>query len=500
MPPAAAIADDDAAAVPAADDAAAVPAADDAAAAPAADDKAAAARRRCRRRRRADDSTPGVAQGFEGSDWYIYKVTATVRPQKDLALIEFINRYLMPGTTFPTGTRDASVGCNNTHLGGDYKVNFTYEGTASVDNQLHWVNGPKLNGAGLAASWIETILEATVGTSQPRRHARVRLTRRRSTRSWTTRCPRRQPRRLGRAARRRPRAAPQAQVDRRARRERGAARDVEMGHLLIPIEGRARSARRPAARLTSRGAYGLWASEARTRTLADDFATLEERFAATATTTVWTDSAAAARATRGPAMLAQVHIAPAEPHARAEDTALAHLDAFTPPRSRCTPTRTRAPAASPRSRGRRCRASSSSWQRHPSLAGDGLLAEYEQAWATEHARAFLTPSATQLPMNANWDTFLDTHIGMMVDLGTQCDGDLAALTSALHAADVAYAARNEGGGIHLYTGYEGTTSWEYNLGVTCTTEQFGDICTCVPENSAAVYERRFGESTCRDSS
>ena len=135
---------------------------------------------------------------------------------------------------------------------------------------------------------------------------------------------------------------------------------------------------------------------------------------------------------------------------------------------------------------------------HPSLPATGLLAEYEQAWATEHANAFLTPATTQLPMNANWDTFLDTHIGMMVDVGTQCDGDLAALTSALHAADVAYAARNEGGGIHLYTGYEGTTSWEYNLGMTCTTEQFGDICTCVPENSADVYERRFGESSCRE--
>ena len=494
-PPAAAIADD-AAAVPAADDAAAVPAADDAAAVPAAD---------------ADDSTPGVAQGFEGSDWYIYKVTATVRPQKDLALIEFINRYLMPGTTFPTGTRDASVGCNNTHLGGDYKVNFTYEGTASVDNQLHWVNGPKLNGAGLAASWIETILEATVGTSRSRGDTLVYDSTEATFNAFMHNKVQLYVDDLsGFAARldadRVPHLKRKSTVARDARA--GAARDVEMGHLLIPIEGRAFELVGPLASLdaSARGAYGLWgASECpNAHALADDFATLEERFAATANTTVWTDSArGGARDARPQPMLAQVHVALSPNRTlSAEDTALAHLDAFT--RAKVEVHADEDASA--------CGVASLTWasmpgvtvkyvrNAHPSLPATGLLAEYEQAWATEHANAFLTPATTQLPMNANWDTFLDTHIGMMVDVGTQCDGDLAALTSALHAADVAYAARNEGGGIHLYTGYEGTTSWEYNLGMTCTTEQFGDICTCVPENSAAVYERRFGESTCRDSS
>merc|ERR1711988_270594 len=95
------------------------------------------------------------------TDWYIYKITGGMRPGKDKDAYDFVNRYLLPDAF---GME--SVGCNSTHIGGAYKANFTATGSASNNNQIHWVNGPIMNGADVNAEWIEKILIATVGTTE----------------------------------------------------------------------------------------------------------------------------------------------------------------------------------------------------------------------------------------------------------------------------------------------------------------------------------------------
>merc|ERR1711998_672465 len=96
-------------------------------------------------------------------DWFIYKITGSIRPKTDLLSYNFVNRYLMPDAF---GME--SVGCNSTHLGGAYKANFTATGSASNNNQIHWVNGLIMQGADVNAEWIEKILIATVGTTESR--------------------------------------------------------------------------------------------------------------------------------------------------------------------------------------------------------------------------------------------------------------------------------------------------------------------------------------------
>ena len=51
------------------------------------------------------------------------------------------------------------------------------------------------------------------------------------------------------------------------------------------------------------------------------------------------------------------------------------------------------------------------------------------------------------------------------------------------------------GGLHFYAGYNGSMSWEYNLGA-CDDAGLADLCACVGTNNALAYQRESGQA-CR---
>lgn len=438
------------------------------------------------------------------SSWYIYKITASIRPGTDLLAYDFVNRYLLPDSF---GME--SVGCNSTHIGGSYKVNFTATGSSSTNNQIHWVNGPIMNGAGVAAEWVKKILMATVGTTESKglvydsdtvtsnafMHNKVQFY-----------VPD-----IGLFATK----LDDAGVPHLKRKSTVASSatdttPVELAHLSVPVEAKTYEIVGPLATLSSASdsdSYEEWSAYEcpNCHHLAEDFATLQYRYEVTDNTTTWTDSDTGEADGRPQPMLVAVHVAVSSSQTLDEmRTDFANLRDYT-----------RAKWELSTSTDGTCNVASLSWKsmpgvvvkyvqnNHEDLPSKDELVEYEQTWTDEYAKTFYSQSETHdLPSSANWHHFLDTHIGItgtQGDDGGYCDDVFAALTQGLRNTATGFATRDESDEIHLYVGYKGTTAWEYNLATGCSTDvSFGDICGCVAENAVNVYNRRKDEdvSTC----
>ena len=436
---------------------------------------------------------------FDGAEWYIYKVTAPIRPGRDLAVQRFLNRYVAPQSfDWPT-----SIGCNNTHVSASYKVNFTNDGMAN--NQLHFVNGPKLHGSETAASWIAAILDVTLGSAEGRGPGNPAYS---STNAsfnafMHNKVQMYAPDVSGfeKALRRDEvatiRRSSEISVD-------GSDETTQLAHLLIPMEGRGYEIVGPLASLdaASRDAFTPWVDSecAASSSFSESLASLDERYRASENTTVWYDTDDRAKLDGRPQpMLTQIHVA----KAASADTrpALSHLGDFT------------TATVETRSLSSDCSVSSATWatmpgvvvkyvqNSHADLPAKELLEDYEAAVRATHDAYFSSDdnSIDAFPAEAGWDAFLDQHVGLMTnslsDVGET--GGMAVMAEALRGAGVAYGARNESGGIHYYSGYGGTMAWEYNLGfLSDTSHEFGDICACVPENNKDVFMRRTGDSNC----
>ena len=70
----------------------------------------------------------------------------------------------------------------------------------------------------------------------------------------------------------------------------------------------------------------------------------------------------------------------------------------------------------------------------------------------------------------------------------------APIDRALSAVDIPVGLRGSGG-LHFYAGYNGSMSWEYNLGA-CDDAGLADLCACVGTNNALAYQRESGQA-CR---
>lgn len=434
------------------------------------------------------------------SSWYIYKITASIRPGTDLLLMDFVNRYLLPDAF---GME--SVGCNSTHLGGDYKVNFTATGSSSTNNQIHWVNGPILNGADVAAEWVEKILMATVGTTKSRAgmglvydsdaitsnafmHNKVQF----YVPSLDLFAKKLDE--AGVVHLRRKSTVPQSASD---------ATRIEMGHLSIPIEAKTYEIVGPLKSLSdvdSSGLYEEWSMYEcpSCHHLAEDFETIQSRYYGTKDTTTWVDSDTGKVDGRPQPMLVSVHVAVST--AQKLDmmrTDFVHLRDYTHAKWELSTSKDGA-----------CNVASLSWDSMPGIVikyvqnnHDDLpyrmeLQEYEKTWEDEYEKAFFKKSKShELPSSANWHHFLDTHIGItgtQGDDGGYCDDVFASLSEGLRDSGTGFATRDESDEMHLYVGYKATTAWEYNLATGCSSDvSFGDICGCVAENSVNVYNRRM---------
>lgn len=439
-------------------------------------------------------SYDGLLADLQKTDWYLYKVTASIRPGTDLLVESFVNRYLLPDAF---GME--SVGCNSTHLGGDYKVNFTAPGSSSVNNQVHWVNGPVLAGADVAAEWVKKILLATVGTTKSREgmglvYDAVNVTSNAFMHNKlqfyvpTIDLFAKKLEENGVVHLKRKSTVASSATDTTA---------VEMGHLTIPVEAKTFEIVGPLASLSDTDRldeYVEWSSYEcpSCHHLAEDFETLQDRYDNSDNTTTWIDSDTGKVDGRPQPMLVSVHVAVST--AQTLDmmrTDFVHLRDYTN-------------AKWEQSSGNDCSVSSLTWEtmpgvvikyvqnNHEDLPSRKALQEYERTWADEYEKTYGGQSVTHdLPSSANWHHFLDTHIGIISD-STTCDSIFAGISKGLRSSRTGYSSRDESGEIHLYVGYPGTTAWEYNLGSGCDTDElnFGDICGCVAENSVNVYNRR----------
>jgi len=432
-------------------------------------------------------------------DWYIYKITATVRPAMDLKLYHFVNRYLMPDAF---GME--SVGCNSTHLGGAYKATFTAPGDASNNNQLHWVSGPIMNGAEVAAKWVDKILQETVGTTESVEgmglvydsdtvtpnafmHNKVQF--------WV-------PRLDGFAKQLEDDGVPHLKRRSYVATSATDRTRVELAHLSVPVESKTYEIVGPLNSLSDTSGYDKWSDYEcpSCHFFAEDLETLQTRYDETPNTTVWYSSETGDLDGRGEPMLVSIHVAASENQTLDElRPDFAHLQDFTHAKWELAS----------HDEGT-CNVASLSWESmpgvvikyvqntHEKLPAKGMLAEYEQVWHDEYQKAFYDESETHdLPSSANWHHFLDQHIGItgtQGDNGGYCDLAFGLLSQGLRDEAVGYSTRDESDEIHMYVGYEGTSAWEYNLASGCdSTYSFGDICGCVAENSVDVYNRRKGE-------
>jgi hypothetical protein len=415
--------------------------------------------------------------------------------------MDFVNRYLLPDAF---GME--SVGCNSTHLGGDYKVNFTATGSSSTNNQIHWVNGPILNGAGVAAEWVKKILMATVGTTESREGMGLvydsdKVT---SNAFMHNKVQFYVPDLDGFAKKLDTAGVAHLKRKSTVASSSSDSTPVELGHLSIPVEAKTYEIVGPLASVSDAetlGAYDEWSAYEcpSCHKLADDFETLQERYFVTDNTTTWKDSDTGEVDGRPQPMLVSVHVAVSSSQTLDDMRVdFAHLQDYT-----------RAKWVLSTSHDATCKVASLSWEsmpgvvikyvqnNHDDLPSKDLLTEYEEVWADEYEKTFYSESKDHaLPSSANWHHFLDTHIGItgtQGDDGGYCDDVFSALSHGLRNDAVGYATRDESDEVHLYVGYKGTTAWEYNLATGCSTDSisFGDICGCVAENAVNVYNRRM---------
>ena len=447
-------------------------------------------------------ATSEYIDSITGTDWCIYKITATMRPGTDKLLLAFVNRYLMPNAF---GME--SVGCNSTHLGGDYKVNFTATGSSSNNNQLHWVSGPILHGADVAAEWVEKVLMATVGTTEVRDGSEGlvydsdKVT---SNAFMHNKVQFYVPNLSGYVKNLDKDSVAHLKRKSTVATSSTDSTPVVMAHLSIPIESKTYEIVGPLKSLDSDTAdtdYTEWSSyECPTcHHLAEDYETLERRYSDTDDTTTWYDNSGAVDGRPQP-MLVSVHVAVSSEQTVDEMRKdFVHLRDYT-----------RAKWEMTESEDETCKVASLSWDAMPGVVvkyvqnnHDDLpykkeLVEYEKVWKDQYEKTYYGDGENDLPSSANWHHFLDQHIGITAtqgDDGNDCDEVFAAISQGLRDDALGFSTRDESEEIHIYVGYEATTAWEYNLATGCSTDDvsFGDICGCVEENSVNVYNRKMGE-------
>lgn len=117
------------------------------------------------------------------------------------------------------------------------------------------------------------------------------------------------------------------------------------------------------------------------------------------------------------------------------------------------------------------------------------VADWEADIALEHSQFISTASTT-----SSWDRYLDTHIGVYVDVSdsTSCESyyDFVEDAIASNAGGYQYALR-VGGGSHYYTTTDGLRAWEYNVN-DCTKDGGTHLCGAIDSNSVSEYKALYG--------
>ena len=79
-----------------------------------------------------------------------------------------------------------------------------------------------------------------------------------------------------------------------------------------------------------------------------------------------------------------------------------------------------------------------------------------------------------------------------------CSNLVADLMRHLETCSVPAAYRGNYHSSHFYTGYPGSSlPWEFYLDCTpANSPEFIEVCTCLPENNADMYEELSGNAAC----
>ena len=463
--------------------------------------------------------------GASAGEWYVYKIAAPIRPGRGFAVADFVDKYLCPKeSTYPM-----SLGCDATRTGGFYKV--PWDNAGDFDNQLHFVDGDKFDGVAVAASWTTRALElafnttdvADVSGSEVYRgeavhfsafmHSKVQLFVP-DLAPFAARLDKGGVAYLKRTSSLRSVAA----ID----DDDAAVGTTAIAHLGVPLEGRIIELVGPLSSLpdAAQADYAAWddsagecaACHALAGGAYEDYVDYYEAAADTAT---WDDDEAnddgdeAAADARSQPMLVGIHVSRSADEPASHDAALwRHLETFTGA----------AVAHSSHGADGACGVASVSWGSMPLLRvkyvrngaarGADELAAFDAAVAETHAK-YLACSpedgggatngtcADGPPAWARWDNFLDTHIGMMSNSfmdDDACAGKDAGMRRVLEGDSVRVAMRNAGG-VHFYSGYNGSMAWEYNLGM-CQTEDLTNVCGCIGTNNEYEYMRLTNASMC----
>ena len=143
------------------------------------------------------------------------------------------------------------------------------------------------------------------------------------------------------------------------------------------------------------------------------------------------------------------------------------------------------------------------------LAGDSdfayTVADYGAYVEKIHAH---TTASNDWKWGANWDHFMDDHVGFQYRGSSDCSNDTVALLeyfdSRLRADGVAVGQRTdatEPHAVHYYSGKWGAMTWEFNV-IGCDAASLDNdagICACNRENNDNIWALETGtacESTC----
>lgn len=129
------------------------------------------------------------------------------------------------------------------------------------------------------------------------------------------------------------------------------------------------------------------------------------------------------------------------------------------------------------------------WYNKGLKADERTIGKWESEIMSLHNEVLNTSKAT-------WNRYLDTHVGVMIENTKLCDKDttfVAEMVDMFEAKDDFRYAMRDSGGVHFYTAPYGVRTWEFNT-ESCS-EDITDICGCVADNSAVLYESIYS-TTC----
>merc|ERR1711998_166343 len=281
-----------------------------------------------------------------------------------------------------------------------------------MGNQIHWVNGPIMKGADVNAEWIDTILTATVGTTESREG--MGLVYDSDTATFTAYMHNKGQfyvPDLSLFAK----ALDADSVAHLKRKSTVAFSDtdstkVELGHLSVPVEGKTYEIVGPLVTLADTSSYDdyvEWSDyECPTcQSLAEDFTTLNTRYEGTANTTTWINWDTGKVDGRDEPMLVSVHVAVSYKQTLDEmRTDFTHLRDYTHAKWELST-----------SDDSQCKVASLSWDSmpgivikyvqnsHKDLPNRKSLAAYEKVWENQYKKTFFDESDdNELPSSANW--------------------------------------------------------------------------------------------------